>query len=203
MRVFVSFVVGVVVGLALFMLMRHLIAQPPAPGIIATPTVILETVRPDTDVIIKQPHPEMPEPPKPVQQPEGSTVEATEENRLPPIDREGLEPDGPGIKVDVNSFPPGGGMPDGQAMCTVMVAPVYPSDAARENIEGSVELEFSIQADGSVADISVVSANPPGYFELAARRAVARWRCTPKHVDGEPVTQRVRQVMKFTLDKEQ
>lgn len=203
MRVFVSFIIGVVVGLALFMLMRHLIAQPPGPSHAATPTVILETVRPDPDLVVKQPQPEMPKPPEPVQQPEGPTVEATEGNRLPPIDTEGLEPDGPVVTAHVNPLPPGSGMPDAQAMCTVMVAPVYPSDAARENVEGSVELEFSIQADGSVADISVVSANPPGYFEAAARRAVARWRCVPKQVKGEPVEQRVRQVMKFTLDKSQ
>lgn len=203
MRVFVSFIVGVVVGLALFLLMRHLIAQPPMPGTTPTPTVILEAVRPDSELAVKQPQSKMPQPPEAAQKPEGPAVEATEETHLPPIDTEGLDPKGPAVVVDLDALPPGGGVPGGQALCTVMVAPVYPYDAVHGNIEGSVELEFSIQADGSVADISVIRADPPGYFEQAARRAVARWRCTPRHDNGEPVAQRVRQVLRFTLDKNQ
>jgi protein TonB len=36
--------------------------------------------------------------------------------------------------------------------------------------------------DGSVRDVRVVGANPPGYFEAEAVRAVQGWRYKPSSV---------------------
>jgi periplasmic protein TonB len=64
---------------------------------------------------------------------------------------------------------------------TRMVPPEYPPRARRQRVEGYVELEFVIRADGSVdpASIQVTSAQPRNVFEEASRRAVARWRFEP------------------------
>lgn len=54
--------------------------------------------------------------------------------------------------------------------------PRYPLVAMRRKIEGSVTVQFTIQADGSVASPSVVSADPPGVFDQAALAAARGWR---------------------------
>ncbi len=64
-------------------------------------------------------------------------------------------------------------------------APRYPLSALNRRIEGSVQVAFSIEPDGSVAGLRLVSATPSGLFEDAAMAAVARWRfeATGRRVD--------------------
>ena len=54
--------------------------------------------------------------------------------------------------------------------------PRYPPMALNRKIEGSVELAFTIKADGSVSDVRVLSANPPGIFEDAAIATTRHWQ---------------------------
>lgn len=54
--------------------------------------------------------------------------------------------------------------------------PRYPAKAQNRRIEGSVQIAFTIQPDGSVSDARPLSAQPAGVFEEAALAAVARWR---------------------------
>jgi len=60
--------------------------------------------------------------------------------------------------------------------------PTYPRDARERDIQGKVLLSITIMPDGSVRDVRVVSARPPGYFESAAVNAVLRWRYKPSNV---------------------
>lgn len=55
-------------------------------------------------------------------------------------------------------------------------APRYPLSARNRRIEGRVQVAFTIQPDGSVADARAVSAQPQGVFEEAALAAASRWR---------------------------
>lgn len=55
-------------------------------------------------------------------------------------------------------------------------APRYPLAAMNRKIEGEVEVAFTIQPDGRVANARVVSADPAGVFDRAALAAAARWR---------------------------
>ena len=71
------------------------------------------------------------------------------------------------------------------------VAPIYPSIAEQLGRSGIVELQFTVQADGSVADIDVTRAEPAGMFESAAIEAVRQWRYEPVVRNGHPVAQRV------------
>jgi periplasmic protein TonB len=58
----------------------------------------------------------------------------------------------------------------------IRVEPSYPPAAQTLGIEGSVELSFSVDANGNVSDVEVVSANPAKIFDAAAIEAVSRWR---------------------------
>src|SRR5690606_15908877 len=59
------------------------------------------------------------------------------------------------------------------------VEPVYPQDAARAGTSGFVELEFTVDATGKVATVSVVNAKPARTFETAAVKAVKQWLFAP------------------------
>ena len=55
-------------------------------------------------------------------------------------------------------------------------APRYPLTALNRKIEGNVQVAFTIQPDGRVAGVRVVSSTPADIFDAAALAAVARWR---------------------------
>ena len=69
----------------------------------------------------------------------------------------------------------------------VRVNPDYPHRAALKGVEGYVVVRFTVTETGSVADPEVLRADPPGYFESAARRAILRWKYQPQIRDGKAV----------------
>ena len=75
------------------------------------------------------------------------------------------------------------------------VPPQYPQRANSRGIEGWVQLEFTITESGAVTDIVVVAAEPSGYFERAASRALSRWKYKPKIIDGRPARRYNNQVV--------
>lgn len=75
--------------------------------------------------------------------------------------------------------------------------PRYPLMALRRKAEGDVVLELRIEADGSVGEARVLSANPPGLFDEAAVAAASRWR-----FEAGPSVVTTRQVLRFRLPKE-
>ena len=58
----------------------------------------------------------------------------------------------------------------------VRIEPLYPLQAAKDKVEGSVVLQFDIMADGSVMNISVVKSVPQGIFDKESRRALKQWK---------------------------
>ncbi len=70
------------------------------------------------------------------------------------------------------------------------VAPVYPPAAELLGRGGYVDLQFTVRADGTVADITVTHAEPRGMFDSAAIEAVRKWRYKPVMLDGRPADQR-------------
>lgn len=62
---------------------------------------------------------------------------------------------------------------------THRVAPEYPADAVRSRTEGFVEVEFTVNAAGTVDDVSVLQAKPSRVFERAAVTAVKKWSFAP------------------------
>ena len=79
--------------------------------------------------------------------------------------------------------------------------PEYPYKAARRGLEGWVRVAFDVNASGNVENIEVVESDPPGVFDIAATRAVSRWRFKPRIIDGQAVSGKASQVVEFKLDK--
>ena len=86
-------------------------------------------------------------------------------------------------------------------MPLVKVNPIYPNRAVSHGIEGWVRLEFTIQIDGSVADVVVVKSMPEAVFDDAAIAAIEQWQFKPKMVNGIAVPQRAGQQLQFKLDR--
>lgn len=54
--------------------------------------------------------------------------------------------------------------------------PVYPPELLRERIEGYVDVEYALDAEGRAGDARVLTAMPRGGFEQAALAAVRGWQ---------------------------
>ncbi|MFZ5479339.1 MAG: energy transducer TonB [Myxococcota bacterium] len=83
---------------------------------------------------------------------------------------------------------------------TTRTPPSYPSRARTQGQTGWVTLAFVVDVDGSVQDVHVLEADPPGVFDEAAIDAVGAWRFEPGRHEGAPVAVRVRQTVRFELE---
>jgi periplasmic protein TonB len=90
---------------------------------------------------------------------------------------------------------------DTDVIPVVQVAPAYPRQAKQAGIEGSVTMEVLIRPDGTVSNAKVIESDPPRLFDEAAITAMQKWKFRPKIVDGNPVSQRARQTIEFTLGR--
>jgi TonB family protein len=70
------------------------------------------------------------------------------------------------------------------------VAPEYPSRALERRIQGWVDVEFTVGADGSTRDIAVADASHETYFRREAMDAVERWTFEPRVFMNRPIAQR-------------
>lgn len=80
------------------------------------------------------------------------------------------------------------------------VAPSYPVRARAKNITGYVTLSLLVGSDGSVRDVRVLEAEPPGVFDSAAIEAVQGWSFEPATYEGRTVSVRARQTLRFELE---
>ena len=58
----------------------------------------------------------------------------------------------------------------------VRAKPAYPRAALRRGVEGSVLLEFSVDANGDVVSPRVLESRPRGVFDEAALEALSKWK---------------------------
>jgi TonB family protein len=77
--------------------------------------------------------------------------------------------------------------------------PAYPDAARRAGIEGTVELEVSIDANGKVTDVEVVRGLPLGVSDAAAD-AVRRWTYRPARGPRGPLASRKTVRIRFALE---
>jgi TonB family protein len=82
---------------------------------------------------------------------------------------------------------------------TRYVPPQFPPDASQRGIDGWVDLQFVVNTDGSVGDLTIVGAQPAGIFEQAALDAVRHWHYQPVVRDGQSVSQRARVRVRFAI----
>ena len=75
--------------------------------------------------------------------------------------------------------------------------PEFPELAREQDLAGYVDLEFTVNPDGSVADVTVLKSRPAGVFESSAVAAVSRWRYRPIARDGVPISEHARLRLNF------
>ncbi len=66
-----------------------------------------------------------------------------------------------------------------------MVPPVYPPLASRARVSGTVLLEATLTAQGTVEEIKVLSGHP--LLVEAAIQCVKQWQYEPTYLNGVPV----------------
>jgi periplasmic protein TonB len=91
-------------------------------------------------------------------------------------------------------------VPSTQLTIVSFVQPDYPGLALRRRVEGWVDVEFTVMADGNVADIEVIGSDKKGYFEESAVDAVEQWRFEPRSFRGRQIDQRVVSRLQFNTD---
>ncbi len=85
----------------------------------------------------------------------------------------------------------------------VRIQPKYPATASMKGIEGYVTLEFDVSAVGTTQNIRVVDSKPRGIFDKSARKALKKWKYSPKIIDEKPVEQLGHRVtLEFKLESE-
>lgn len=82
---------------------------------------------------------------------------------------------------------PAAGAGDGPAVPLVRIPPQYPPRAQALGVEGWVRLRFTVTPEGGTEHVEVVDADPKGYFERAAIRAVESYRFEPRREGGVAV----------------
>lgn len=75
------------------------------------------------------------------------------------------------------------------------VQPVYSSQARSMHLQGDVVLEATINEQGQIEDLKVVSGHP--LLAEAAKDAVSQWRYTPFALNGQPVRKQTRITISF------
>jgi TonB family protein len=75
---------------------------------------------------------------------------------------------------------------DGPLEALIEVRPAYPPAALPLRLEGFVELEFTVNAEGHVQSASVTASDPATVFDAAAMTAIGRWRY-PAEPGREPL----------------
>lgn len=75
----------------------------------------------------------------------------------------------------------------------------YPYLAKRDDITGSITLQFVVTKEGNTVGATVVESDPKGVFDEAAIQAVEQYRFKPGIKDGEAVDVRVNLPIRFNL----
>jgi TonB family protein len=93
-----------------------------------------------------------------------------------------------GLMMALSNAPPTRVRPGGDVAkpkLVYRVDPIYPAEASRQGIQGTVRLHVVLAKDGSVRQMNVVSGDP--LLAQAAMDAVKQWRYQPTLLNGEPV----------------
>ncbi|MBN1239040.1 MAG: energy transducer TonB [Gammaproteobacteria bacterium] len=78
-------------------------------------------------------------------------------------------------------------------------APEYPLRALQRELNGWVDLEFTVGRDGTTRNIVVTDASHNNYFRDEAIEAVEQWRFEPKIFLDQPIEQRTYTTIRFEV----
>ena len=198
---------GVLIALALFWLMHTLISGGASALRSGDDAVTLDFIQVDQDEIEnlrKRTPPPKPEPPKKPPPPPKVTVSDPDrpQQQVPDIDM-------PKISLGIASgqgpylgnWAAGDPSAEGDVIPIVTIEPQFPREALMNGIEGWVEIEFTIEPDGSVSNPRVIASDPRRIFDRNAIRAIYKWKFKPRIVDGKPVARQATQRLEFNLNQ--
>jgi len=105
----------------------------------------------------------------------------------------------PSIRIpeDITSQKPSNGRSLQIGRAISHVEPIYPEDAKRQGIEGTVKLHVVVGGDGSVQSVELTSG--PALLAKAATSAIREWRYGQTLLGGQPVETEQDVVVKFRL----
>ncbi len=86
---------------------------------------------------------------------------------------------------------------DARKAITHRVDPQYPMMAKQMHISGKATIEVTVDPEGSVEKVSVVSGNP--MLTAAAVNAVKQWKFTPFKADGKSIRAVIQMGFVFSL----
>ena len=78
--------------------------------------------------------------------------------------------------------------------------PKYPYRLRRRGIEGVVNVRFLVNRDGHPRHVSILNANPKGFFENSVLQIVPKWRFKPGLNSGRAVDVWVEETIRFSLE---
>lgn len=196
---------GLFVALMLFWVMHTLISGTSNIKRSDDSAVRLDFIKVDQDElenVKKRTPPPEPEPPEKPPPPPKITVDNPDQpaRNMPKIDM-------PRISLGLTSgsgpylgrWSAGDAGAEGDIIPIVRIEPQFPREALLKGINGWVEVEFTIEPDGSVSNPRVIDSQPPRIFDRNALRAIYKWKFKPRIVDGKPVARRAKQRMDFTV----
>ena len=79
------------------------------------------------------------------------------------------------------------------------VAPDYPARASERNLQGWVDVEFTVGTDGKTRNIVVTDASHEQMFRREAMEAVQKWQFEPRVFMGRPIEQTSFTRIRFVL----
>ena len=155
---------------------------------------VVEAIKPPLEarVIeeIKRPPPEQPPPPPKLAAPPPPFIPPPEINIQVPV----TTPP-PTIATVTTTPPPAGPPPVVRApepapmplvrkeyKASYRVAPQFPRQALRSGTGGRVVAHVVVTPSGSVTEVRIISASPPGLFDREVIRALSQWRFNPEPV---------------------
>ena len=205
MRLFTSSLLGIAVAIALFLLMGRLISGDPNVDRDRDQPLRLDFIQVDQDElenIRERRKPPKPEPPK--EPPPPPKLEVQDQNRpqqdMPRIDMPRINAGlAAGAGPYLGSWSAGDPTAEGDVIPIVRIEPQFPREALIEGISGFVEIEFTIEPDGSVSDPKIIDSQPRRMFDRNAIRAIYKWKFKPRIVDGKPVARRATQRLEFNV----
>jgi protein TonB len=79
------------------------------------------------------------------------------------------------------------------------VAPSFPARASERNLQGWVDVEFTVGTDGKTRNIVVTDASHDTMFRREATEAVSKWQFEPRVFMGRPIEQTSYTRIRFVL----
>jgi len=201
LRYGLSILVAVLISLSAFVLMHRLIATDGEGPAVQSKAASITFKKIEIETVIE---PRKPRPPErqPPAEPPPTAPDVIIDQAVPVSDAlpKLAWSRTPGIDSGIPGFAPHGGRAgDGDIVPLVRISPQYPREAALNQIEGWVTVEFTITESGTVRNPRVIAAEPPRVFNQEALRAIVRWKFKPRIVDGVAVERSARQTLAFRL----